>query len=253
MTMSEKAANESDSTSKMKIIVSRNGPYIVVGDVPISMQIITPDKRGMSWEWTEGRSFNSSKGQFEGMPSYRLCRCGESKNKPFCDGSHLKIGFEGKETATRKPYQRQAEITEGPDLELGDAENLCAFARFCDPGGQIWNLVEEKGEEAGNLVIREANHCPAGRLVVRDRKTGKIVENELPLSIGVIEDPALGVSGPLWIRGGILVTSENGKQYEVRNRATLCRCGSSSNMPFCNGSHASVKFKDGLYEFKKTD
>ena len=227
----------------MKIIVSKDGPYIVSGNIPLAIQTITPNKEGESWDWTEGRSF-------EARAEYNLCRCGHSQNKPFCDGSHARVGFEGTETATRTPYARQAEIIEGPMLTLSDAENLCAFARFCDPEGRVWNIVREGDTaEARELAIREANHCPAGRLVVQDKKTKKIIEHSLPPSIGVIEDPALGVSGPLWVRGGIRVESQNGKPYEIRNRVTLCRCGSSDNMPFCNGSHASIKFRDGLVNF----
>lgn len=67
-----------------------------------------------------------------------------------------------------------------------------------------------------------------------------------PSMIGVVEDPALGCSGPLWVRGGITVEAADGKPYEKRNRVTLCRCGASDNKPFCNGSHASMKFDDGL-------
>jgi len=85
---------------------------------------------------------------------------------------------------------------------------------------------------------------------LHDKKTGKEIEHKLPPSIGVVEDPALGCSGPLWVRGGVRIESENGTPYEVRNRVTLCRCGASNNMPFCNGSHASIKFTDGLVEFK---
>jgi CDGSH-type Zn-finger protein len=69
----------------------------------------------------------------------------------------------------------------------------------------------------------------------------------------VVEDPALGCSGPLWVRGGVRIESDNGTPYEVRNRVTLCRCGASNNMPFCNGSHASIKFKDGLMELRNQD
>jgi CDGSH-type Zn-finger protein len=71
------------------------------------------------------------------------------------------------------------------------------------------------------------------------------VEESLPVSIGVVEDPAEDCAGPLWLRGGIAVIAANGFAYEVRNRVTLCRCGASRNKPFCDGSHASIKFQDG--------
>ncbi len=226
--------------SVRKIVVSKNGPYIVSGNVPLSVQIITPNKEGYSWDWKQGKSFRA--------PSkYQLCRCGHSKNKPFCDDTHKKIRFNGKETATRKPFVKQAETFDGPRLVLEDAQNLCAFARFCDPGGQIWNLIEATDDpKARELAIREANHCPSGRLVVKYKKSGKEIEQKIPESIGLVEDPALGCSGPLWVRGGIRIESEDGTRYEMRNRVTLCRCGMSSNKPFCDGSHASVKFKDQL-------
>jgi CDGSH-type Zn-finger protein len=230
-------------TSARKIVVSKDGPYIVSGDVPLSMQIITPNKEGFSWEWKEGKTFETKR-------EYSLCRCGRSKTKPFCDSTHTKIRFDGTETATRRPFVRQAEVFEGPSLVLRDAEELCAFARFCDPGGKIWSLIEQTDDpEARKLVIREANHCPAGRLVVLDKETGQVIEQKLPPSIGVVEDPALGCSGPLWVRGGITIESADGTPYEVRNRVTLCRCGVSVNKPFCNGSHASIRFRDGLVEF----
>ncbi len=223
-----------------KIVVTKDGPYVVSGDVPIAIQIITPDNEGSSWDWKEGQAF-------EQKPGYALCRCGHSESKPFCDGAHSKMGFDGRESASRVPYARQAETIDGPTLVLSDAENLCAFARFCDPGGKIWSLIERTDEpEVRELVIREAMHCPAGRLVLQDKKTRKEIEQPLPPSIGVVEDPALGCSGPLWVRGGITVESHDGKRYEKRNRVTLCRCGASDNKPFCNGAHASMKFNGGL-------
>ena len=65
------------------------------------------------------------------------------------------------------------------------------------------------------------------------------VEPAFEPSIGVIRD------GPLWVRGGISVESADGFTYEIRNRVTLCRCGHSSNKPFCDGSHSDVGFRDG--------
>lgn len=225
-----------------KIVVSKDGPYIVTGDVPLAIQVITPNREGESWEWEQGRTLNVES-------EYHLCRCGHSKNKPFCDGSHARIGFDGRETASRVPYARQAETMDGPTLVLSDAENLCAFARFCDAGGKIWSLIDSTDEpEVRQLVVHQATHCPAGRLVLLDKETRKEIEPPLPVSIGVVEDPALGCSGPLWVRGDITIEAHDGKPYERRNRATLCRCGASENKPFCNGAHASMKFKDGLLD-----
>ena len=233
------------SASGMKIVIAKDGPYLVTGNIPLKVQVITPNKEGFSWDWKDGEKFQSGK-------EYNLCRCGQSKNKPFCDNSHLKAKFDGKETATRRPYVRRAEVFDGPTLQLSDAEDLCAFARFCDAGGRIWGLTgQTDNPQAKKLVIREANHCPAGRLVAHDKKTGNEIEDDLDPAIGLVEDPALGVSGPLWVQGAIPIESADGTPYEIRNKVTLCRCGVSVNKPFCNGSHASIKFKDGIYDFKK--
>ncbi|MFI6320212.1 CDGSH iron-sulfur domain-containing protein [Nonomuraea sp. NPDC050556] len=221
----------------MRISVTENGPYEVSGGVPLAVQEIVADEAGESVSWREGRAF-------PGKASYALCRCGQSGNKPFCDGSHATTGFDGTETATREPYLSQAGEQDGPDLTLTDAEPLCAFARFCDYGGQIWNLVEEPGQ--ADLVEREAANCPSGRLVAWRLAERQALEPELPPSIGLVEDPAQGVSGPLWVRGGVTVTAADGTEYERRNRVTLCRCGASRNKPFCDGSHAAVGFKDDL-------
>jgi CDGSH-type Zn-finger protein len=232
------------NANQRKIVVSADGPYMVSGNIPLSTQIITPNSEGFSWDWKQGKAFDTTS-------DYKLCRCGRSKTKPFCDDTHKKIKFDGKETARRTPLARQSGTFDGPTLTLSDAEQLCAFARFCDFGGRIWGLIgQSDNPEARELAIREANHCPAGRLVIHDKKTGKEIEHKLPPSIGVVQDPAFGCSGPLWVRGGVRIESENGIPYEVRNRVTLCRCGASNNMPFCNGSHASIKFRDGLFEFK---
>jgi CDGSH-type Zn-finger protein len=228
-----------------RIVISKDGPMVVQGKVPLRLQVIVPDEEGFSWDWQAGPEFKVG-------DSYALCRCGNSQTKPFCDGSHTRARFDGTETASRRPYQRQAEHTHGDKLSLDDQENLCAFARFCDPGGKIWGLIEQPHDkETRELIIREANHCPAGRLVVYDNKTHKAIEEKRSQELGVVEDPKLGVSGPIWVQGGIPIESSDGKRYEVRNRIALCRCGASANKPFCNGSHASIGFDDGLIPQEK--
>lgn len=177
-----------------------------------------------------------------------LCRCGGSSTRPFCDGSHVATDFDGAETASRKTVIEQAEISDGPVDQLADAETLCAYARFCDPNGRIWNQVAKTDRpEIREHFIRQAGDCPAGRLIAIEKATGMALEPKLAPSIGIVEDPANGCSGPLWVKGGIPLTGADGRVYEVRNRMTLCRCGRSDNKPFCNGSHASEpKFTDAF-------
>ena len=226
-------------TNGMKITVTADGPYLVEGSVPVAMQTIVADNEGNSIDWREG-------GAFETTDSYALCRCGQSGTPPYCDGSHVRVGFDGTETASRELYVTQATAQRGPSLTLTDAPSLCAVARYCDVAGQVWNLVEQEGPEAARLTAQEAAFCPSGRLVAWDRDTKLAIEPEFEASIGIVEDPAQGVAGPIWVRGGIPITAADGHTYEVRNRVTLCRCGASSNKPFCDASHISLGFTDGL-------
>ncbi len=222
-----------------KITIKDHGPYLVTGAVPLELQTIEPDADGGSWTWQAGRTF-------EAGATYALCRCGESKKKPYCDGTHTKIGFDGAETASREPFAKQAVVTAGATLDLEDADALCAVARFCDNRGKIWNLMSETDDPATREIVEhEATHCVSGRLVVRDRATGIAIEPNLPKSIGVVEDPGMHCAGPLWVRGGIPVESHDGFAYETRNRVALCRCGRSENKPFCDGSH-TAGFVDDL-------
>jgi CDGSH-type Zn-finger protein len=227
-----------EAKTKAHIKVVENGPYMVTGDIPLAKQTIVTDTEGGSEDWLEGEAIAHRE-------SYALCRCGASQTKPFCDGSHLKVGFDGAETADRAAYLDQAQVLDGPVLQLSDAEGLCAFGRFCDPHGQVWSQVEQTDEpRVKAMFIRQVNNCPAGRLVAWDKATGRPIETELPVSIGLVEDPAQQCAGPLWVRGGIPVTAADGHAYEVRNRVTLCRCGASQNKPFCDGAHAAIKFQD---------
>jgi CDGSH-type Zn-finger protein len=60
-----------------------------------------------------------------------------------------------------------------------------------------------------------------------------------------LDPPGISVErdGPYWVHGRVSVRSADGEAYEVRNRVTLCRCGQSENLPFCDGSHKDVGFR----------
>jgi CDGSH-type Zn-finger protein len=163
----------------------------------------------------------------------------------FATGTHAKIRFNGTETASRKPYLEQAKALRGPTMSLTDVESLCAFGRFCDPNGSVWNLVNEtENPKAHKDFVRQTCDCPSGRLVAWNNATGVAVEQKYEPSIALIEDTAKRCAGPLWLRGGVQVLGADGFNYEVRNRMTLCRCGASQNKPFCDGTHASIGFSD---------
>lgn len=233
--------NESDSldTSRGKIKITKNGPYLVSGSLPLEKEIIIPDDKGDPIEWKKGE-------KFPGLETYALCRCGGSKNKPFCDGAHNKNEFDGTETAGRKKYYEQAGRIEGPDLVLMDAKPLCAAGRFCHREGGTWSLTERSSDpKCRKTAIEQACKCPSGRLVAHDKKSGEPIETLRGPSIGLVEDPPAGVSGPILAKGNIAIESSEGIKYEQRNRVTLCRCGRSENKPFCDGSHIDALFSDG--------
>ena len=64
----------------VKISIRPNGPYLVEGDVELI-------------------DVNGNKIDTTGKPRIALCRCGASVTKPFCDGTHSKVGFQAAEAA----------------------------------------------------------------------------------------------------------------------------------------------------------
>ena len=112
----EKSKTNTQKAAKFKVKVTKNGPYIVSGGVLLSEQIMCVDKEGQCHGWKEGQKYPQQE-------TYALCRCGHSSSKPFCDGTHTKVKFDGTETASRKPYLEQAGEIVGPGLKLTDVQN----------------------------------------------------------------------------------------------------------------------------------
>lgn len=233
---------EKNKKNDFRIKVVKNGPYLVLGNIPLAKEEIVPDSEGFLLAWKKIKDYPAQK-------EYLLCRCGNSKNKPFCDKTHLKIKFDGKETAGNVPFKEQAKVYEGEKLKLLDVYALCASGHFCTRAGGIWELVEKSDDsKAEKIAIKEAADCPAGRLVLIDKKTGKEIEPDLAPSISAVEDAIKKVSGPLWVKGRISIESADGKLYELRNRVTLCRCGKSENKPFCDSTHIEIDFHSEEYK-----
>lgn len=217
-----------------KITITKDGSYLVEGNVPVKEEIIVNDSAGNPLKYKVGEKYPKK-------DSCGLCRCGNSKNKPFCDGSHIG-SFNGKETADNLKYENSSEKISGPLMDLRDKESLCSAAGFCHRKGGTWDLAVSKNKDEKELAVCQCGNCPSGRLVAYDKKTGKLIEPKFDKEISLIENTEGGLSGPIWVKGGIPIESYDGTKYEVRNRVTLCRCGKSRNKPFCDGSHIDAEF-----------
>lgn len=217
------------------IKIIENGPYLVTGSVPLSEKVITPD--GDNYLLLAGRELPQAE-------TYALCRCGRSQQAPFCDGSHLRNGFDGTETADRSNYADRAELLPGPALDLLDDER-CACTRFCyRRNSDAWELTMGSDDPTNRSeAIQAASECLSGRLTALD-KNGKAFELDLEAGIAIVQDPEKQVSAGLFVSGGIQVESSDGILYESRNRQMLCRCGQSDIKPFCDGTHVDSQFQD---------
>lgn len=227
-----------DSPVAASITITYNGPYLVCGSIPLTQEAIVPV--GEHLEYQTERTFPQQE-------TYALCRCGHTTTPPFCDKSHKARNFHGAETASRAPFEERAEVYPGTGVTLLD-DNRCAFARFCHrEDGDVWALTERSGDERlAREAIKASSDCPSGRLVHVNTSKGTVYEPQLEQSIALLEDPGEGVSGPLYVRGGIPLISADGTEYELRNRYALCRCGTSRNKPFCDAMHIPTGYLDDI-------
>ncbi len=242
---SEKERTSDKVNEKRNIKVCKDGPYRVSGAIPLLELTVALDADDCPYDYHMSKSYPLQDG-------YSLCRCGQSKDKPFCDGTHEEVHFSGTEAASREPYLSRAGELDGPGLILNDVRDLCSHVGMCTRAGGIRELTLHSDDpEARRIAIEEVANCNSGRLVAFDKKNGKPIEPEFEPSIAVVEEPLRGYIGPLWVRGCIPIEAANGATYEIRNRVTLCRCGSSSNKPFCDGSHREIRKGFSAHEIQE--
>ena len=205
--------------SRPTIECSSNGPYLV---------------RNL-------QSLRNSKGEsIPTKPVIALCRCGASAKKPFCDGTHSKVGFSSQRLSDESRDKRQDYVGKG--ITIHDNRSICSHAGFCTERlASVFRLrtkpwIDPDG--AGVDEIAEAvKRCPSGAL---------------SYSIDGVEhrdqdrDPMIAVSkdGPYLVTGAVELEDESRAEGASEEHYTLCRCGASKNRPFCDGTHWSVKFKD---------
>jgi CDGSH-type Zn-finger protein len=88
-------------STEPKIEVQPNGPYVVKRGAPLRRKRPIVSAHGEPIGWSSDDAEPQDR-------VFALCRCGGSANKPFCDGTHARSGFDGTETAPPDSYRERA-------------------------------------------------------------------------------------------------------------------------------------------------
>jgi CDGSH-type Zn-finger protein len=212
-----------------RIVVAENGPYLVTNAAAVRSHLGEP---------------------MLVPPQLALCRCGESGDKPFCDGSHARTGFSGAKDPKRVPDRR--DTYPGPQVTIFDNRGICQHSGFCtDRLPTVFRTSAEPfvAPNGGRMdeIVRAARDCPSGALSLELDGTEA---RDLADWHGRREQ-AVEVSrdGPYRVTGGIPLADAAGAdvsraQGSSREHYALCRCGHSQNKPFCSGMHWYAQFRD---------
>lgn len=153
MAKTKKKAGSKPRNGEMTVKIIKDGPYVVCGNLPLDKAIIVAGKDGEPLKWVNGEKCPSG-------GEYALCRCGNSRNKPYCDGSHASAGFDGTEVASRKKHSEQAYAVPGHGIDLIDAPVLCSAGRFCHRAGGVWALTEKSGNPKAKKIATRIPRLP---------------------------------------------------------------------------------------------
>ncbi len=172
-------------------------------------------------------------------PVFALCRCGGSKNKPFCDSTHKTNGFSG--TRISDGSSDKVDTYRAPGITIRDNRSICAHAGICTDslatvfkyGSEPW--IDPAGASAEEIAKTVAR-CPSGALSCS-------VDGSAPMAVEQAPGITVTKDGPYAVRGEIELVDAQWAQGASRDRYTLCRCGASKNKPFCDGSHWDAGFK----------
>ena len=220
---------------KRKIVVTRDGPYVVHGHIPLvrKTQVVSEYGEPLTWK---------KEGEIETPESYDLCRCGKSDYFPFCDATHTLVDFDGTETAETGPTSERQVVYEGSTgIVVKRDYSLCMESGFCaDRNTDVQEMTPRTDDtRVRSLVMAMIERCPSGSYCYSLKPGEPDVEPDLPQQIAVTTE--ITSDGPipsaLWVTGQIPVERADGQPMETRNRVTLCCCGRSGNKPLCDGAH----------------
>jgi CDGSH-type Zn-finger protein len=200
---------------------------------------ITPEKNGPLLVTNVAHFVNCRGEPIRTRPSMALCRCGQSGNKPFCDGTHAAVNFTDEKSPDRTP-DGVRDYT-GAAITVHYNRLTCAASERCwrslpdafRHGERPWIVPD--GTEVSR-VVEAVRRCPSGALgyTFRDHRGPR--HSHRP-EIRIIQN------GPYEVRG-VALEGQPWNAGASHNHFTLCRCGASKNKPFCDGSHWGANFID---------
>ena len=211
--------------AKPKIACLPNGPYYLLNDMEAAPVANLRRASGEACAAVRGVA---------------LCRCGGSKNKPFCDGTHGTNGFSDRNTADAASNRRSTYAGKG--ITIFDNRALCSHAGFCtDELAAVFRHREQPWIDpdgaAVEKIVAQIRRCPSGALSYAIDGV-EAEPPQRPPMVTVTNDGPYAVTGGIELLGVKLGDGASAEHY------TLCRCGASRNKPFCDGSHWHVGFKD---------
>ena len=173
-------------------------------------------------------------------PSLALCRCGDSKNKPFCDGSHKASEFDDTKSPQRTADKRHGYV--GQHITIYNNVLLCSHAEHCVKDlGSVFDIhhtpwIDPDGDSV-EKIRAIIDRCPSGALSYAiDGEAAPIPERSPTIEIEK--------NGPYRVTGGIELDNADWCEGASPEHYTLCRCGESKNKPFCDGTHVHFQFDD---------
>jgi CDGSH-type Zn-finger protein len=213
--------------------------YLVYGGVPLMRERkIVAAENNAALTWQTGETLATE-------DTYALCRGGQSGAKPFCDGTHARVGFDGTESADVRPYKERQHVHDGVGISAQRVGELCIHAAFCigrtRPIAAM--LADTDDSDVRSNIMGRIDHCPSGSYGYALQRGGESIELDLPQAISVLEEED-GLASALWVTGGVPVQRTDGRPLETRNRMTLCRCGHSAGKPLCDGTHRKIDFRE---------
>lgn len=172
--------------------------------------------------------------------SVLLCRCGASRKKPYCDGAHVRIGFKGEKKEGRK--QDRVVRYKGREITILDNRAVCSRDGSCyrmSPDVFIPSKFKWIKPDAAprDEIVHTIHHCPSGSLSYMEGDERRDDWGSEPMI-------KIAKNGPFEIKGHIELCDDMGSKPESHEHYTLCRCGGSKNMPFCDGAHVSNGFSE---------